>query len=263
MIFLGIKIRSGDYSSWYNSSVEKLESFLEDIVYLSDQIASRMVFGCSFSVSGNFVTNTEGTLIYRGRTYRIPTQTLAKPKNGEYIYISDYMVGTLAISSTKRDIAVARYSGGQFDYSVRDYRFSTTTTEEPVEGMMIFDQEKSCFAAYHSDEWLYERRSSLIFSYNYDQTFEAGIIGSFGSSLPNGTNRIVLCAGFYSDTPTSLNITMTRDGSELLTSPVVVDGDNYVCGSCLITSGYWSIFEITVDQPITITSLSVSAIIGE
>ena len=264
VVDLGIKIRSVDFSKWYNSSIEKLKSFNEEIESLSDILSARMVFGCSFTITGNFVENTEGTVIYRGKTYRIPEQRLRKPKNGEYIYISDVMAGTLALSTTKRDVAMARFVGGSFDYSVRDYRFSASGISDPSEGMMVFDQSKKCFAVYHSGSWLYERRSSLIFSCNYSGLYDAGVIGTFASMLPEGTVKLVLSAGFeHADDYPEEHIYLKRDGDTIIDCDLYASSDHYTYESCEIESTGWSVYEIETTGELEITSMAVSAIFGE
>lgn len=261
---MGIKIKSVDFSSWYNSCVDKLKSFNEEIQYLSDSLSSRMVFGCSLWIEGNFTLNTEGTIIYRGKTYRIQEQRLRKPKNGEYIYVSDIMAGTLDISSTRRDIAIARYVHGKFDYTVRDYNFTVGDTDNPVEGMMMFDQSKKCFAVYHSDQWHYERRSALVFSYNYTETYAAGNIGTFATKLPDGSVKLVMCLGFeHVDESPAEHVILKRNDVQILDCDLSLSSGRYSYAYADIESTEWSVYEIESSCELTITALSVSAIAGE
>jgi len=160
------------FQDWHNTNLDMLKSTLDQIDEMHRILAATMIYGVSFDYVNGYVINTPGGVIYKGNSFVIPVQKVVAPKDGQYLYLKNIETGEIAVSASSTSINLARYQNGKFDYGVRSSVFKMDTTDliDASEGSVRFDTAKGVFAVYHEGEWLYEHRTSIIYTSN--QSFD-------------------------------------------------------------------------------------------
>ena len=171
-------IQGRQFQDWHNTNLDMLKSTLDQIDEMHRILAATMIYGVSFDYVNGYVVNTPGGVIYKGNSFVIPVQKILAPKDGQYLYLKNIETGEIAVSSGSTSIDLARYQNGKFDYAVRSSIFKMDTTDlvEASEGSVRFDTSKGVFAVYHNGEWLYEHRTSIIYtsskSFDVDESYD-------------------------------------------------------------------------------------------
>jgi hypothetical protein len=164
---IGLEILQGrKFQDWHNSNLNVLKSTIDQIDDMHKILAMTMVYGVSFDYVNGYAINTSGGVIYKGNSYVIPVQKIRAPKDGQYVYLKNIETGEIAVSANSTQFNLARFHNGAFDYSVRSSLFNMDTTEliASSEGSIRFDRSKGVFAVYHSGDWLYEKRTPIVYT---------------------------------------------------------------------------------------------------